>query len=122
MKIDDELQALWLLSSLPKSWYTLIVTRSNSAPEGKLTMDTVVDSLLNEQARRKERGMVVQFEANIVENRIRSENHTRSAGRSRNLEDDLNLSLLGLPATIVASQVTRNLNVDISRETKNRHC
>ena len=40
-------------------------------------MDTVVDSLLNEEARRKERGMVVQFEANIVEN------HGRSASRSR---------------------------------------
>ena len=35
-----------------------------------------------------------------------------------NLEDDLNLTLSGLPITIVASQVTRNLNVDISSKIK----
>ena len=52
MKIDDELQALLLLSSLLESWDTLVVTLSNSAPEGKLTMDTVSDSLLGEEARR----------------------------------------------------------------------
>ena len=36
MKIvfDDELQALMLLSSLPESWEILVVTVSNSAPEG----------------------------------------------------------------------------------------
>jgi len=35
-----------------------------------------------------------------------------------NLEDDVNLALPGLPVTIVASQVTRNLNVDILSEIK----
>ena len=54
MKIDDELQALLLLSSLPESWDTLVVTLSNSTPKGKLTMDIVIDSLLNKEARRKE--------------------------------------------------------------------
>ncbi|KAK8650924.1 hypothetical protein V6N13_140545 [Hibiscus sabdariffa] len=54
MKIDDELQALLLLSSLPESWDTLVVTLSNSAPYGKLTTDIVLDSLMNEDARRKE--------------------------------------------------------------------
>ena len=36
MKIifNGELQALRLLSSMPKSWETLVVTVSNSAPEG----------------------------------------------------------------------------------------
>ena len=32
MKLDDELQALLLLSSLPESWDTLVVTLSNSTP------------------------------------------------------------------------------------------
>ena len=32
--LDDELQALFLLSSLPDSWETLVVTISNSAPDG----------------------------------------------------------------------------------------
>ena len=52
MMVDVELQALLLLSSLLESWDTLVVTLSNSAPEGKLTMDTVSDSLLGEEARR----------------------------------------------------------------------
>ena len=30
MKIDDELQALLLLNSLPESWDTLVVTLNNS--------------------------------------------------------------------------------------------
>ena len=74
MKIDDELQALLLLSSLPESWDTLVVTLSNSSLEGKLTMDIVADSLLNEEARRKERGISTNLDVNIVENRGRSEN------------------------------------------------
>ena len=56
MNIDDEMQASLLLSSLPNSWETLVVIVSNSTPNGILTMESVKDSLLNEQARRKERG------------------------------------------------------------------
>lgn len=82
MKIDDELQACLLLSSLPESWDTLVVTLSNSAPEGKLTMDAVADSLLNEEARRKERG-TTQSEAHIAENRGRSEFHGRNKNKGR---------------------------------------
>ena len=53
IKLDDKLQALLLLSSLLNSWDTLVVTLSNFAPAGKLTIDTVKDSLLNEEVRRK---------------------------------------------------------------------
>ncbi|KAK8694888.1 hypothetical protein V6N13_072432 [Hibiscus sabdariffa] len=55
MKIDDELQALLLLSSLPESWDTLVVTLSNLALDGKLTTYIVSNSLMNEESRRKER-------------------------------------------------------------------
>ncbi|CAL9016332.1 unnamed protein product, partial [Prunus brigantina] len=41
MVLDDELQALVLLSSLPDSWDTLVVSLSNSAPQGVLTLDIV---------------------------------------------------------------------------------
>ena len=47
--IDDELQALLLLSSLPDSWETLVVSLSNSASNGVLQLAMVKDSLLNEE-------------------------------------------------------------------------
>ena len=56
MNIDDEMQASLLLSSLPDSWETLVVTIGNSTPNGILNMESVKDSLLNEEARRKEEG------------------------------------------------------------------
>ncbi|KAF7138424.1 hypothetical protein RHSIM_Rhsim07G0110100 [Rhododendron simsii] len=58
MKIvfDDELQALMLLSSLPKTWETLVVTVSNLAPDGVVSMSQVTSSLLNEETRRKSTG------------------------------------------------------------------
>ena len=55
MNIDDEMQASLLLNSLPDSWETLVVTVSNSTPNGILTMKSVKDNLLNKKARRKER-------------------------------------------------------------------
>ncbi|GFZ21721.1 hypothetical protein Acr_29g0008830 [Actinidia rufa] len=55
LQFDDEMQALLLLSSLPESWETLVVSLSNSAPNGKLTTSMVIDALFNEEARRRER-------------------------------------------------------------------
>ena len=55
MNIDDKMQASLLLSSLLDSWETLVVTVSNSTQNGILIMDSVKDSLLNEEARRKEK-------------------------------------------------------------------
>ncbi|ESQ46503.1 hypothetical protein EUTSA_v10000595mg, partial [Eutrema salsugineum] len=85
MKVEDEMQALLLLSSLPESWDTLVVTLSNSAPEGKLTMDTVSDSLLNEEVRRREQSSSSLSEANIIERRGREEvrGHNRSRGQDQ---------------------------------------
>ena len=56
MNIDDEMQVSLLLSSLPGSWETLEVTVSNATPNGILTRESVKDCLLNEEARRKEKG------------------------------------------------------------------
>ena len=55
MNIDDEMQTSLLLSSLPDSWETLVVTVSNSTPNGILTIESVKDSLLNEKARRNKK-------------------------------------------------------------------
>lgn len=51
--LDDELQALLLLSSLPDSWETLLVSMNNSLPNRKLTLDIVTNKLWNEESRRK---------------------------------------------------------------------
>lgn len=51
--LDEELQALLLLNSFPDSWETLVVSLSNSASDGKITLSTVMSSLLNEEVRRK---------------------------------------------------------------------
>ena len=56
MNIDDEMQVSLLFSSILDSWETLVVTVSNSTPNEIPTMESVKDSLLNEEARRKEKG------------------------------------------------------------------
>ena len=84
MKIEDELQALLLLSSLPDSWDTLVISLSNSAPNGNLTMDMVKDSLFNEEARRKEQGISSESEALVTENRGRGKNREpKGRGKSK---------------------------------------
>ena len=52
---EGALQTSLLLSSLPDSWETLVVTVSNSTPNEILSMESVKDSLLNKEARRKEK-------------------------------------------------------------------
>ncbi|KAF7129225.1 hypothetical protein RHSIM_Rhsim10G0050800 [Rhododendron simsii] len=84
--LDEELQALLLLSSLPDSWETLVVTISNSAPSGMVTMDMVKDGMFNEEARRKEQGTSVDTEALVVQNRGRS--RIRNSGGDRNKSKD----------------------------------
>ncbi|KAA8529366.1 hypothetical protein F0562_033835 [Nyssa sinensis] len=87
MVIEDELQALLLLSSLPDSWETLVVTVSNSTPNGKLSMGQVSCSLFNEETRRKLAG-TDNAQALVSENRGRSKNRGykgrgKSKGRSQ---------------------------------------
>ena len=62
--LDDELLALLLLSSLPNSWETSVVSLSNYTPNGKLTFDMVKDSLLNEEIRRKGSNKVISSSQN----------------------------------------------------------
>ena len=51
--IDDELQALLFLSSLLDNWETLVVSLSNSAPNGVLQLAMVKDSLFNDKQEEK---------------------------------------------------------------------
>ena len=81
--IDDELQALLFLSSLPDSWETLVVSLSNSALNGVLQLAMVKDSLLNEENRRKDIGKDIA-QALVTENRGRSKiRSSKGQGKSR---------------------------------------
>jgi hypothetical protein len=81
--LDDEVQALLMLSSLPDSWETLVVSLSNSAPNGVMTMVMVKDSMLNEEARRKEQGISSHTEALVTEKRGRSKSRKPRGDDSR---------------------------------------
>ena len=88
--LDDELQALFLLSSLPDSWETLVVTIGNSAPDDVLSLDVIKDSMFNEEIRRKEMG-VDNSHALVVENRGRGKSKGpkgRDDSRSRSKFSD----------------------------------
>ena len=88
MVLDDEFQALLLLSSLHINWETWVVSLSNSAPNGKLTLDMVKDSMFNEESRRKDIGSD-QTQALVIENKGMNMNRgswkgSKSRSKSRN--------------------------------------
>lgn len=51
MILDNKLQSLLLLSLLPDSWETSVVSLSNSAPDGIISVSQFTNSLLNEELR-----------------------------------------------------------------------
>ena len=63
---------LLLLSSLPDSWETLVVSLSNSAPNGVITVNMVKDSMFNKEARRKELDISSNTKTLIIERRRKS--------------------------------------------------
>ena len=75
--LDDELQTRLLLSSLPDSWETLVVSANNSAPNGKLTLDMVTSRLQNEESRRNRVEVVPSESAALVSE------HQERRGRSQ---------------------------------------
>ncbi|GFY95794.1 hypothetical protein Acr_11g0001000 [Actinidia rufa] len=84
LQFDDEMQALLLLSSLPESWETLVVSLNNSAPNGKLTTSMVMDALFNEEARRREMGSTDQSESQaLVSEGSRKRSHGQGRGHHR---------------------------------------
>ena len=54
LSLDDETRACLLLSSLPDSWITFVVSLGNLAPKGKVTLAMVRNSLFNEEIRMKD--------------------------------------------------------------------
>lgn len=74
IKFEDEIQALWLLGTLPDSWETFRTSLSNSAPDGVITMELAKGSVLNEEMRRKSQGSSSHSDVLVTENRGRSQN------------------------------------------------
>ncbi|KAM1574388.1 hypothetical protein ACFX1Z_043726 [Malus domestica] len=83
----EELQALLLLGSLLDSWETFVVSISNSASNGVLTLDNVKNSMLNEETRRKTSG-IDSSQVFVTENCGRSKSrgpkgHGKNPSRSK---------------------------------------
>ncbi|GFS37354.1 hypothetical protein Acr_00g0051480 [Actinidia rufa] len=73
-----------------ESWETLVVSLSNSAPNGKLTTSMVMDALFNEEARRREMGSTDQSESQALvsegsreRGRGQGRGHHRGTGKGR---------------------------------------
>ena len=93
--LDDEVYALILLSSLPDSWETLVVSLSNSAPNGVIIVKMVNDHMFNEEAKRKELGIFSNTETFVIEKRGKSKsrkpsndyNRDKSRGKSKSRKE-----------------------------------
>jgi hypothetical protein len=81
INLEDEVQALLLLSSMPDSWNMLVVSVSNSTPDGKLRLEMVKNSMLNEEARKKEKGDASSSDAYVAESH--GKNDARGHGQVR---------------------------------------
>ncbi|GKV50247.1 hypothetical protein SLEP1_g56959 [Rubroshorea leprosula] len=91
LAVDDEVRALILLSSLPDSWETLVVTLSNSTRDGEMTLQLVKDSIFSEESRRKEQGiMSFEFEALVTEYRGRSKQRYTRRDNDRQSQERYN--------------------------------
>lgn len=77
--LDDELQALLLLSSLPDDWVRLVESLSNNDSSEKLSIDKVKSSLLNEELMRMALGSLA-IESDFLKTKIQ--------GRSRKDNSD----------------------------------
>ncbi|GFY86597.1 hypothetical protein Acr_05g0002360 [Actinidia rufa] len=66
LKLQRETIVAEHTSEFQKSWETLVVSLSNSAPNGKLTTSMVMDALFNEEAQTREMGSTDQSESQVL--------------------------------------------------------
>ena len=84
IKFEDEVQGLWLLNTLPDSWETFRISLTNSAPNGKVSMQLVKGGILNEEMRRKTQNFSSHSEMLVTKTRGRNQNRSqKDRGKSR---------------------------------------
>src|SRR4051812_24633450 len=72
---------------MPNSWNTLLVSVSNSTSDGKLALKMVKNSMLNEEARKREKGDAASFDAYVAESHDKNDNCGRGQGKSQHGKD-----------------------------------
>ena len=65
--LDDVMHALLLLCTLPDSWENLVLSLNTSCQEDNLSLQVVKTSILNEETRWKDKGIMSQSEANVAQ-------------------------------------------------------
>ena len=113
--LDDEVYALILLSSLPDSWETLVVSLSNSAPNGVITVNRVKDNIFNEETRRKELAISYNTEALVIEKQGRSKNRKPSSNYNHEKSKESQNPEKRSSVFIVVSQGTLRETVENSK-------
>lgn len=85
--VEDEIQAMIVLSSLSKSWNEIVTGMHASVGKTKLTLNEVRDLIVGEETRRKESypKFVVAFNT-----RSRDKVKSKSRGRHENIQNNDN--------------------------------
>ena len=65
--LDDVMQALLRLCTLSDSWEYMVVSLYTPCQEENLSLQVVKTSILNEETRRKDKGVLSQLEANVAQ-------------------------------------------------------
>ena len=65
--LDDAMEAILLMPTLPDSWENLVLTLITSCQEENMSIQVVKTSILNEESIRKDTGALSQSELNVAQ-------------------------------------------------------
>mgnify|MGYP000084769356 FL=1 len=76
--LDDAMPTILLMCTLLDNWENLVVTLNTSCQEENLSIQVVKTSILNEESRRKDKGVLSQSESNVAQHTGTRRNRQRS--------------------------------------------
>ena len=76
--LDDAMQAILLMCTLPDNLENLVVILNTSCQEENLSIQVVKTSILNEESKRKDKGVLSQRESNVAQHTDTGRNRQRS--------------------------------------------